>query len=140
VIGQGFAHTAVWFNPLDVLVSLLTGSIAWGVASLAFVYLAGHLGFGLPPLLAISIYPIAMLAGAASMLPGGIGSTEAALVFLLVGLGVGLGSGILAAIGIRLASIWFATLLGMLAMTVMELARVITAPQRPISPSVRDTG
>lgn len=47
------------------------------------VLLLAHLGLTVPTLLAWSIYPVAMLAGAASMLPGGFGSAEAVVIALL---------------------------------------------------------
>lgn len=52
----------------------------------------------------ISVYPTAMLAGAASMIPGGMGSTETTIVFLLMSTDskVLLSTAALAAVGIRL--------------------------------------
>ncbi len=117
---RGFAHTAVWINPLDLLLSLLAGGIAWGLTAYSFVLLLNCLALAVPTFLAFSLYPVAMLAGAASMMPGGIGSTEVVLIALLAGLGVNLSNGTIAAIGIRLVTLWFATLLGLLSMSLME--------------------
>ncbi|MDD5389283.1 MAG: lysylphosphatidylglycerol synthase transmembrane domain-containing protein [Gallionellaceae bacterium] len=122
IFAHGFAHTRVWLTPLDLLVSLVAGLVAWGLTAYAFVLLLEHLALGMPKLLAFSLYPVAMLAGAASMMPGGIGSTEAVLVILLAGLGVSLANGTIAAIGIRLATLWFATLVGLLSMLALEWA------------------
>lgn len=121
IFARGFAGTSVWLSPLDLLISLLAGLVAWGLTAYAFVVLLDHLAVGVPTLLAFSLYPVAMLAGAASMLPGGIGSTETVLIVLLAGLGVSLANGTIAAIGIRLATLWFATLIGLLSMLVLEL-------------------
>jgi len=123
VFARGFAHTTVWLKPMDLLVSLTAGTLAWGLTSYAFVLLIEHLGINVPTLLALSIYPVAMLAGAASMIPGGFGSTEAVAVALLAGLGASLANGTLAAIGIRLATLWFATLMGLGAMLGLEMSR-----------------
>lgn len=120
LFARGFAHTKVWITPLDVLVSLVTGLVAWALTAYVFVLLLDHLGLDVPALLAFSLYPVAMLAGAASMLPGGIGSTEAVLILLLAGLGVGLVNGTIAAIGVRLATLWFATLLGLISILILE--------------------
>jgi len=122
VFAHGIAQTRAWLTPLDLLVSLLTGLLAWGLTSYAFVLLLDQLAIGIPVMLAFSFYPVAMLAGAASMLPGGIGSTEAVLIVLLSGLGVSLTESTLAAIGIRLATLWFATLLGLLSMLALEFS------------------
>lgn len=121
VFARGFAHTRFWLTPLDIVVSFATGLLAWGLTATAFVLLLDQLGLGVPTLLAFSLYPVAMLAGAASMLPGGIGSTEAVLIVLLSSLGVSLAMSTVAAISIRLATLWFATLLGLLSMLLLEV-------------------
>lgn len=120
VFARGFAHTRVWITPLDLLVSLVTGMVAWGLTAYAFVVLLNALEIDVPVLLALSLYPMAMLAGAASMMPGGLGSTEAVLIILLAGQGIDLANGTLAAIGIRLATLWFATLLGLVSILALE--------------------
>ena len=129
VFARGFANTAVWLTPLDLLVSFVTGLIAWGLTAYSFVLLLDQFGLGVPSLLAFSLYPTAMLAGAASMLPGGIGSTEGVLIALLAGLGVSLANGTIAAIGIRISTLWFATLLGLVSILVLELFVKLDAKQ-----------
>ena len=119
VLSQGLVHAKKWFTPLDLVISLGLGALAWGLTVFAFIVLLGSLGVSLPLFQSLSLYPTAMLAGAASMLPGGIGSTEAVLVALLAGFAVPLSTGVLAAIGIRLATLWFAILLGVLAMVLL---------------------
>jgi uncharacterized protein (TIRG00374 family) len=120
VFAKGFSDIGRWVNPLDLAVSSFLGLVAWGLTAYAFVLLVQELSFGLPVLVSFSIYPAAMLAGAASMMPGGLGTTEAALVFMLNVLGTPLADAGLAAIGIRLASLWFAMLLGLAAVLVLE--------------------
>ena len=62
-----------------------------------------------------------MLAGAASMMPGGLGSTEATIAALLTAEGVDLATAGLAAVGIRLASLWFSILLGHISVALLEI-------------------
>lgn len=119
---DGLAGCRMWANPLDALVAGGLGLAAWGLTSLAFVYLLGHLGINLPILVAIAIYPLSMLAGAASMLPGGVGSVEATIVVVLSIHGFGVGVATLAAIGIRLATIWFSVVCGFVAVAILELS------------------
>lgn len=123
VLRDGLVGCRVWFNANDLPMSLVTGLVAWVITALAFVWLIGRLGIVVPPGLAFAIYPIAMLAGAASMLPGGIGTTEATIVVLLTSAGVAPEAGALAAIGIRLATLWFAVLCGFGSMAILELRR-----------------
>lgn len=119
VLSQGLVHAGKWFTPLDLVISFALRAVAWGLTAFAFIVLLGYLGANLPLFQSLSLYPTAMLAGAASMLPGGIGSTEAVLVALLAGFAVPLSTGVLAAIGIRLATLWFAILLGVIAMALL---------------------
>jgi uncharacterized protein (TIRG00374 family) len=118
---DGLAACRTWMTPLDVAVCVVCGLVAWSITSLAFVWLLGGLGVSIGGLPAFTIYPMAMLAGAASMLPGGVGSTEVTIVALLSLDGVAVGVATLAAIGIRLASFWFSMLCGLAALTTMEL-------------------
>jgi uncharacterized membrane protein YbhN (UPF0104 family) len=61
-----------------------------------------------------------MLVGAASMLPGGLGSTETTIVGLLSLYTANLSLAVLAAIGIRFSTLWFAIVCGVLAMLRLE--------------------
>jgi hypothetical protein len=66
----------------------------------SFVRLLGHLGADVAPLQAFSAFALAVLAGAASMLPGGVGSTELAIVAPISRLGVPVETAALAAVRI----------------------------------------
>jgi uncharacterized membrane protein YbhN (UPF0104 family) len=61
-----------------------------------------------------------MLIGAASMIPGGIGSTEGAIVFLLGGYNVALGAALTIAVGIRLTTLWFGIFIGFMSLLFLE--------------------
>ena len=69
---------------------------------------------------ALAIYPLAMLAGALSCVPGGVGTTEAAIVLKLTSLGAPLDKVLTAAIGIRLPHSWLAAAVGKLTMAALE--------------------
>jgi uncharacterized protein (TIRG00374 family) len=131
-IGQGLAGAMTFFRPREFAVAMTIGAAAWTIQSLGCVYLLTKLGIALPPLAAFGLYPLALLIGAASMLPGGIGTTEAAIVFLLHGYNVPLQLAVLAAIGMRLSTLWFAVALGLLAIPILEcVARKKRLPSQP---------
>ncbi len=113
ILRSGIAGCCDWANVRDCVMALALGLVAWGLAATAFVVLLLHLDVRLPLLAALALYPLAMLAGAASMLPGGVGSTEVAIVALLAVFDVPLDRAALAAVGIRCASLWFAVLCGL---------------------------
>ncbi|MDA8445098.1 lysylphosphatidylglycerol synthase transmembrane domain-containing protein [Paracidovorax valerianellae] len=122
-LAMGLAGCKAWLHPLDLGLSLGLGLAAWGMVALSFAWLLHGLGIDLPWRDAASLYPTAMLAGAASMLPAGIGTTEATLVALLALQAVPIGLGTLAAVGIRVATLWFAVLCGFAAIAVLERRR-----------------
>lgn len=105
-----------------LLPSALQGIAAWLLTALAFALLCQAMGISLPWLLMLGIYPLAMLIGALSLVPGGVGTTEAAIVLMLGASGVEVDAALTVAIGIRLVSLWLAVIVGMLAMARLELA------------------
>ena len=119
-LGAGLSGAGIWVNPRDLALSFLLGAVAWWLQSLAFVWLLGRLGMSVPFLSAVAIFPLAQLAGAASMLPGGIGSTEAAIVSLLLVHKADVEAATMAAIGMRIATLWGAIAWGLAALTWLE--------------------
>jgi len=65
---------------------------------------------------AIGIYSIALLGGALFFLPGGLGSTEAFMLLLLMQAGLDPVSASAATIISRVTTLWFAVLLGWIAL------------------------
>jgi uncharacterized protein (TIRG00374 family) len=112
-----------FFRPIEFAVSLAVGLAAWTIQSLGCVYLLAKLQIVVPPLVAFALYPLALLIGAASMLPGGVGTTEAAIVLTLHGFGVPLELAAMAAIGMRLSTLWFAIGLGLVAIPILEFVK-----------------
>lgn len=117
---DGLSGCCIWATPLDFLVSFIFSLVACGLTAYSFVLVLIHLGVLIPTLSAFSIYPLSMLAGAASMLPGGVGSTEVTIVGMLLMFDVPLGTAALAAVGIRFSTMWFATLCGFFALFTLE--------------------
>lgn len=120
VVNDGLAGTRLWLTAPDFLFSAAAGIAAWGTLALAFAWLLTTLEIHVAPAQALGAYPLAMLAGAASMIPGGLGSTEAAIIALLTSFGAAAGPATVAAIGIRLATLWFAIVLGILSIMALE--------------------
>lgn len=93
---------------------------AWLIQCLGFALAMRGLGITIDLTKLISLSAAAMLIGAASFVPGGLGTTEAATTLLLNGYGVPLSTAVLAAITLRLGSIWFAIFLGIIAISILE--------------------
>ena len=122
IVGDGMAGLRSWLTLPRLTAALLWGLAAWTATAAAFAWLLVELDIILPWQPSLAAYPAAMLAGAASMLPGGLGSTEATIVMLLATEGTGLAVASFAAIGIRLATLWFAILIGVGAVVSLELS------------------
>jgi len=98
----------------SVLVPVLAiGVVGWLFEGVAFWLLLDWLDISLPLATATGIFLVAILAGALSGLPGGFGGTEATGVALLVLQSVPVESAVLAILIIRLTTLWFAVLIGL---------------------------
>ena len=114
----------VWRLP-RVLVFSAVALLAYGSQALVFAWFCDVIGAGLSVADCVLIFVQATLFGAASMLPGGLGAMEAALVFQLVDRGVGEGVAVSLAISIRLVTLWLGISLGGVSLlSVVEVPRV----------------
>jgi len=109
-------------TPRIFVVGLLVSTIAWGMESVALYLILEGLGLSATLLQANFVYCFSTIVGALSMLPGGIGGTEAGMVGLLAVLGISYSNGLPAVILIRVCTLWFAIVVGICFMIAM-LAR-----------------
>jgi uncharacterized membrane protein YbhN (UPF0104 family) len=105
-------HAGKLFRWTPLLAGLALGLVAWGAEAYAFYLMAHWMGQPLDLPGATFIYSFAVLAGALSFLPGGLGGAEAVMVALLVLKGVATPTAIALTVLIRLATLWFAVALG----------------------------
>lgn len=96
--------------------SLGLGIVAWGAEGIAFYYLLQVMGADVSLTAAIFIYAFSMLIGAISFLPGGLGGAEVTMTALLMLNGMDNAAAVAATLVIRLTTLWFAVVLGLLAM------------------------
>lgn len=90
--------------------------VAWAAQGLALWLICRELGWTIDPLLATGFYALAMVGGALSLLPAGLGGTEALLTGLLVLQGAGLATALAITVLVRLLTLWLAVALGALAL------------------------
>ncbi len=105
--------------PKRLLGGLALGLLAWGAEAWGLYLLLIWLDVDIAALQAMGIYAIGMLAGALSFLPGGLGGAEAAMVALLAAGGASLGAAVLATVICRAVTLWFAVVLGLIAVIVL---------------------
>ena len=103
-------------RPRVILIAISLSLPAWGAEALAFHLLLEMMNYPVPMSFSAFVYGIGMLAGALSFMPGGLGGTEATMVGLLTLNGMSDPVAIAATVVIRLTTLWFAVLLGLIAM------------------------
>lgn len=102
------------FSIVTLLFGILLGAIAWGLEGLACYYLLKDLNADISLFNTIFIYAFALLVGAMTFLPAGIGGAELTLLQLLIFYNVPASTAVAVTIVIRLTTLWFSVLLGML--------------------------
>ena len=107
-LGSGRALLAPGALSLAVVLSV----VSWFFECLALYLVLDGLGAAIPLRAATFLYAFASLAGAVSMLPGGLGVAEGSLTALLVGLGTSLPDAAAATLLVRAATLWLAVGIG----------------------------
>jgi glycosyltransferase 2 family protein len=112
------AVRAMWqlSKPRVFLTALGLGAVGWCSEGLSFFVVLHALGVDLNPGACVFIFAFAMMVGAISVLPGGLGSTEATMIGLLVTQHVGFDVAVVATAVVRVTTLWFAVSLGLLAL------------------------
>jgi glycosyltransferase 2 family protein len=123
-LASALASTRRLLLPGVLSIGFLLGLLAWvmeglGLGILSSMFSAAHLDWST----AIGIYGIAVLIGGLSLLPGGLGSTEAVMTALLAAHGYPLSQAVVITLTCRLVTLWFAVFLGWLA--------ILSLRQRP---------
>ena len=99
--------------PKVFAVSTALGTVSWALEGTSLALLLNGMGITPPPFsISIISHTMSGLLGALSMLPGGLGSTEASTVGILSVHSIPLQIATSATILIRLMTLWLATLLG----------------------------
>ena len=103
----------------------LTG-VAWAAQGLAVWLLCRDAGLTIGVLQAAGFYAVAMVGGALSLLPAGLGGTEALIAGLLVLHGASTAQAVSITVLVRLATLWFAVAIGALALVYSAAIRDIS--------------
>jgi uncharacterized protein (TIRG00374 family) len=113
-------------RPLPLVIGGSTALMAWSCEALAFHFLVDRLHIHSSLLISFSMYGLSILAGALSMLPGGLGGVEAMMAFLLTRLTTPTSVATVAVVIFRLCTLWLFSLIG----TIFMFAWVIFLSKR----------
>lgn len=108
------------FSLKVTVIGLLLGSISWFTLGLAFWLVLDGLGSGVSIPNAVSILCATTLLGSVTMLPGGLVATDGSMLLLLQRVGMGSSLASAAILVIRICTLWFAVLLGLVALFLLQ--------------------
>ncbi|HEV7446117.1 MAG TPA: lysylphosphatidylglycerol synthase transmembrane domain-containing protein [Steroidobacteraceae bacterium] len=112
-IARALASTRTLLQPGLLVSGFLLGLLAWGLEGTGLALLSGMFpAVHLQPATAIGIYGAAVLMGGLSLLPGGLGSTEAVMTALLAAHGFSVSQALLITLTCRLVTLWLAVVFG----------------------------
>ena len=103
-------------EPRTLLVGLALSTAAWAAEGIGCALVVRHYEPTVPMLASVFDYAASSMAGAISMLPGGLLAAEGSLVLLLERQGVALDAAMASTVIVRAATLWFAVVVGLLAL------------------------
>ena len=114
---EGFKELAA---PRVLVVGVAIGAVAWFAEGLALWVILRGIGSEIDLVRALPIYAAATLVGAVTALPGGLIGTEGSILAFLQHSGVTRAGASAGTVLIRLVTLWFAVLVGLLALLVLR--------------------
>jgi len=118
---QAYDSLATLLHPTNLLVPTLLSVVAWSFECLSLWVILRGFGESTSVPLCAFFYATSTLAGALVPVPGGLGVTEGALSEQMMNVGhVDKGTSTAAMILVRFATLWFAVLVGFLALSLLK--------------------
>jgi len=103
----------------ELIITIILSIFAWSFECLSFYLVINGFNVAGAPhidlLIATFVYGFATIAGAVTMLPGGLGATDASITGLLVLLAIPKNIAVASTLIIRAATLWFAVVVGIVA-------------------------
>jgi len=87
------------------------------------ILIVNAMGLNINTSLAIGIYSICILVGALSFVPAGIGTTEAAMTFMLINIGVDPAIAVAVSIVSRVTTLWVGVAIGVIMMLKLGITK-----------------
>ncbi len=101
-------------SPGQTIFSLILSTVAWLCECLGLWLVCSGLGYPIPVGQAVFVYAAGTLVGSLSFLPGGLGGTEATIIWLLGTLQITGATAAAVALLVRLFTLWLAVIIGLL--------------------------
>lgn len=110
------AYSLMEMKPL--FISIIISIVSWSFECIAMWYVLKGFGIDVSLVFATFSFAFSSMAGAVSMLPGGLGVAEGSIVGILQTAGISKAIAAAAALMIRFGTLWFGVLVGALTLTI----------------------
>jgi len=107
-------------QPLPLLYMTVLGIFSWSLECFAYYLILINFHLQVSFLWAAFSYGFAIIVGALSMLPGGLGITEGSLTFMLIRKNISKDIAVASTFIIRAVTLWFAVLVGIISVTIYQ--------------------
>jgi len=107
-------------KPVPLLKMILISIISWSFECFAFYLILINFDLSVTILFPTFVYSLSTIAGAVSMLPGGLGVTEGSLSLILISTGISKEIAVASTLIIRVVTLWFAVVLGTLVLFFLQ--------------------
>ena len=113
-LARAYESAYTLFSLRVLVVAIIISVISWGFECLAMYFVLRGFGTNVSVLLSTFVFSFSSLAGAVSMVPGGLGIAEGSFVGLLILAGVTRGIAASATVLIRFCTLWFGVIVGLI--------------------------
>jgi len=119
-IRNAFESSFILFRLVPLIFMVFLSSVSWFFECFGFYIILLNFNINFSLLLSTFIYAFSTIAGAVSMLPGGLGVTEGSLTLLIVEQNITLDIAIASTFIVRVVTLWFAVLVGIISLLLYQ--------------------
>lgn len=116
-IRTAYESAYILLRPIPLVYMVVISLFSWSFECLGYYIILLNFGVNFNILWAVFIYTFSTIAGAITMLPGGLGVTDGSLTFLLVRSKVSKDIAVSSTFIVRAVTLWFAVFIGVLSVS-----------------------
>ena len=117
---DAYESSYLLLQPRPLFLMIIVSLFSWFFECFGFYIILRNFDIDISVLWASFVYAFATIAGAITMLPGGLGVTDGSLTYLISKEGVGLDLAVASTFIIRVVTLWFAVLVGMVSVLIYQ--------------------
>jgi len=119
-IRTAYESSYILLRPLPLFYMILVSLVSWFFECLGYYIILANFGISFNLLWATFVYTFSTIAGAITMLPGGLGVTDGSLTFFLLRKNVPKDLAVSSTFIIRVVTLWFAVLVGAVSLSLYQ--------------------